>query len=178
MLKRLVLIFTLLLAIPCFAQSVDLALGFGHTWTGAGNYLYGTDHRALNLQLDAKWTAKNGLGGYAGYTQDAFKLVTWLNDHRFTDYDTSKLNRLKSLDLGACYVLRGDRLNGWIAAGASGYDALGDTAMGWFVATGADLKLYKSLFLQVKAEYRSHCTEFIPMQASAFETGLLVGWKF
>lgn len=176
--KKIVFILALCFAIPCFAQNFDLAIGAGHTWDGSGNAIVGTDRRELNLQLSGKWIADNGFGLYAGYTQDAVKILDWTADHRFTTVDTEGLKRLKSLDVGGLYMLKAEKLSAWAALGVAGYDSMDDTAMGWFLATGVDIPVYKRLFVEVKAEYRSHCTDFLPMQAAGFETGILLGYRF
>lgn len=176
--KKFFLVLALLTALPFFAQGFDLAAGFGHTWTGAGNYIAGVDRRAVNVQIVGKFVFESGFGVYSGYTQDAVKILNWADYHRFGTFDTSGLERIKALDVGPVYYLKGEKLSGFISAGASGYDSMGETAAGWYALAGVDLIVWKNLFIEVKAEYRSHVTDFAPMDAAAFETGLLVGWKF
>lgn len=179
--NKIVFLFVILMvmfAIPVAAQSVDVALGVGHLQTGAGDYLCNVSHRDFTPQLEVKWVSANGLGAYGGYTQDGYKLVTWLNKHNFMTREVSDMKRLKALDLGVLYMLKAEKLDGWVAGGGAFYDSLGQTSAGWFLAVGVDIQVYKSLFATVKAEWRSHCTDFKPMQASAFETGLLIGWRF
>lgn len=178
--KVILFVITLLLALPFFAQDFDLAVGLGHTWDGSGNYLYGTDRRELNFQLETKTIFENGLGIYGGYTRDAVKYTEWLNRHNFTELETTNLKTIQAFDLGGMYMIRRERLDAWVAAGAAVYRSEGETGTGAFAAVGVDYQLAKKLplFLGLKCEWRSHVTDFKPMQASAFETGLLLGWRF
>jgi hypothetical protein len=180
--KKFILVLVLLLAFTCYGQMpstfIDVSVGTGHLWTGSGNYYAGNDSRELDYQLSAKWVSTSGWGAYAGYTHDGIKLGKWLVKHNFIDLNLTDYKNLECLDIGGLYVLKGDKIDGFASIGFTGYKALGDEALGWYVLVGSDVQIYKHLFLTLKAEYRSNAKNFEAMQSSAFETGVLLTYRF
>ena len=180
--KYLILLVAMILSVVCFADTpsswIDVSIGTGHLWKGSGNYFSGNDSRELDYQLSAKYVTATGWGAYAGYTHDSIKMGEWLVKHNFIDLKMSDYKNLECLDIGGLYVLKGEKLDGFISLGATGYKALGDEALGWYVLVGSDVKIYKHLFLTLKAQYRSNATNFEAMQASAVETGILLTYRF
>ena len=180
--KYLILLVAMILSVVCFADTpsnwIDVSVGTGHLWTGSGNYYTGTDSRQLNYQFSMKYVSPSGFGGYLGYTHDGIKVGEWLVKHNFIDLNMSEFKNLECLDIGGLYVLKGDKIDGFVSVGLTGYQALNDEALGWYVLVGSDVKIYKHLFLTLKAQYRSNATNFEAMQTSAVETGILLTYRF
>ena len=160
-------------------RDVDVSIGFGHLWSGNGNYLYGSDTRDFDFAIASKYSLSPQYSIYAGYTRDAVETMYWLEEHNFVKKSTPKI-RFEFFDIGLLYNKACDGVDVFAGGGTSLCKSTETKTATYFLLMGCDIKIYKNFFVTLKTQYRRafRDSDFAFLNSAKIETGLLLTYRF